>query len=164
MKTFAPRSLRGTDLRQLLEELPATPAQVAKFLLVTERSVFRWLAEDSAPFAVLAALWHETPAGRHAVALDVGNELAIYYGLARALEDKTARIERQLARVLATSDTGAANDPLLNGPLPVARHQAIEPLMRIPRGLARLVYLDVQGGEVGPDAGVNADAAARHGQ
>lgn len=164
MKTFVPRSLRGTDLRGLLLDLAMTPAEAAKFLQVTERSVFRWLAEDSAPFAVLGVLWHESAPGRHSVALDLGNELNIQRGLAGALEDKAARIERQLARVLATSDTGAANDPLLNGPLPVARHQPIEPLMRVPRGLARLVYLDVQGGEVGPDAGVNADAAARHGQ
>lgn len=84
MKTYAPKGLHGAVLRDLLVELAITPAQAAKFLQVTERSVFRWLADDSAPFAVLAALWHETPTGRHVTAVDVGNELAIHVGLARA--------------------------------------------------------------------------------
>jgi len=104
-------------LRDLLAELACTPAQAAKFLRVTERSVFRWLADDSAPFAVLAALWHETPTGRHTVHFDVGNEVAIYRGLAAARGDALAAESARLARLVAISDTGAANDPLLSGPV-----------------------------------------------
>ncbi|MFZ3220913.1 MAG: hypothetical protein WA174_12815 [Rhodoferax sp.] len=118
MKTFAPRGLWGGDLRGLLEDLPATPAQVAKFLHVTERSVWRWLADDSAPFAVLAALWHETPAGRYATACDVGNELALVRGLAAAHGDALAQESARLARLLAICDTGAANDPMGDAPPP----------------------------------------------
>jgi hypothetical protein len=117
LKTYAPR-LTGADLRALLEELHATPAEVAKFLQVTERSVWRWLSEGSAPFPVLAALWHETPTGRHVSALDVGNELVLHRGLAQAHEKAHAAAVDTLARLLAIGDFGAANDPVLNGPPP----------------------------------------------
>lgn len=114
MKTYAPH-LTGADLRALMLDLHASPAQVAKFLQVTERSVWRWMAEESAPFAALAALWHETPRGRYVTALDVGNELAIVRGLASAHGDALARESARLARVLRISDTGAANGPLFDG-------------------------------------------------
>lgn len=127
MKTYAPKGLHGAQLRALLEELHATPAMAGKFLKVTERSVWRWLAEDSAPYAVLAALWHETPAGRHQTALDVGNELAIYAGLARSNGDALTKETGRLARLVAISDTGAANDPLVTGPWAVRPDTAAAP-------------------------------------
>jgi hypothetical protein len=117
LKTYAPR-LTGADLRPLLEQLQATPAQASKFLQVTERSVWRWLADDSAPFPVLAALWHETPHGRHVAAVDVGNEAQVLRGLAGAHEKAHAASVATLARLLAIGDFGAANDPVLNGPPP----------------------------------------------
>ena len=126
MKTYVPKDLRGEDLRGLLDDLHVSPLQISKFLKVTERSVWRWLSEGTAPFAVLAALWHETPRGREVTACDVGNELVIQRVLARsgaaALDVET----RRLTRVLAISDTGAANDPLMSGPVtarPVERVQ-----------------------------------------
>lgn len=116
MKTYAPNGLWGGDLRRLMSELFATPAELAKFLKVTERSVWRWLAEDSAPYAVLAALWHETPRGRESAVLDVGNEVVIQRGLASAYGSALAKETERLARLVAISDTGAANDPLISGP------------------------------------------------
>lgn len=116
MKTYAPKTLHGGQLRGLLDELGSTPEVVAKHLHVTERSVWRWLAGKSAPYAVLAALWHETATGRETCALDVGNDLVIQRNLSGSLSrDKLAQTA-QLRRVLAISDTGAANDPLLSGP------------------------------------------------
>lgn len=116
MKTYAPKGLWGGDLRRLLDDLHATPAMAAKFLQVTERSVWRWLADDSAPYAALAALWHETPTGRHQTALDVGNELVAVRGLSNAHQSELERTRAVLARLLSISDTGAANDPLATGP------------------------------------------------
>ncbi|MEO8119227.1 MAG: hypothetical protein ABI606_07890 [Rhodoferax sp.] len=116
MKTYAPKGLRGDDLRGLLFDLAATPAQVAGYLAVSERTVWRWLAEDTAPRAALCALWLETPHGRHVGALDVGNELVIVKGLSRSLAAQVDTAHDRLARVLAISDTGAANDALLTGP------------------------------------------------
>jgi len=117
LKTYAPR-LTGADLRPLLDELQATPKQAANFLQVTERTLFRWLADNSAPFSVLAALWHETPSGRHVTALDVGNELVINRGLAQAHEKAHAAAVATVGRLLAIGDFGGANDPLFNGPPP----------------------------------------------
>lgn len=117
MKTFAPKQLRGVDLKGLISDLRATPAQVARYLEVTERSVWRWLSDGSAPRAVLAALWLESPHGRHVGALDVGNELTIVRGLARSVQDQATTQAAQLCRVLAISTTGAANDPLVSGPV-----------------------------------------------
>ena len=116
MKTYAPKGLHGAMLRDLLAELACTPAQAAKFLRVTERSVFRWLADDSAPFAVLAAIWHETPEGRHVTACDVGNELAIHAGLARSNAQALTKETARLAYVVRLGDFGCANDPLFSGP------------------------------------------------
>lgn len=116
MKTYAPRGLHGAMLRELLAQLGATPAQVAKHLHVTERSVWRWLADDSAPYAALAALWFETDQGRRTVALDVGNELVIQRGLADAQGRRAESADARLARLVAISDTGAMNDPFYDGP------------------------------------------------
>ena len=116
MKTYAPKGLHGADLKGLLSDLQATPAQAAKHLKVTERSVWRWLADDSAPYAVLAALWHETPAGRHVTAVDVGNEATLYRGLSQSTEKALHAETARLGRLAAICDTGAANDPFVTGP------------------------------------------------
>jgi hypothetical protein len=116
MKTYSPKYFPGTMLRELLDDLHATPAQVAKFLHVTERSVFRWLADGSAPYAVLACLWFESPRGREVVACDVGNLLTITRHGAQIAHGAADNAVRRLARVLAIADTGSANDPLIDGP------------------------------------------------
>lgn len=116
MKTYAPKGLHGAMLRDLLAELNATPQDAAKYLHVTERSVWRWLADDSAPYAALAALWFETETGRRVVACDVGNALTVERGLANAHGRAHAQESARLARLVAISDTGAANDPLIDGP------------------------------------------------
>jgi hypothetical protein len=116
MKTYAPKGLWGGDLRGLISDMHATQDDICKFLQVGERTLRRWLADDSAPYAVLAALWHETPTGRHQTALDVGNELVIHRGLAAANGDALARESARLARLVAICDTGAMNDPLYTGP------------------------------------------------
>lgn len=118
MKTFAPRALHGGMLRDILADLAVTPAQVAKYLDVTERSVWRWLADENAPRSALLALWHLTPNGLQTVAVDVGNALAIERGLTNAHKSAHERETGRLARLVAIADTGAANDPLLDGPVP----------------------------------------------
>lgn len=124
MKTYAPKGLNGADLRGLLGDLVATPAQVAKFLRVTERSVWRWLADDSAPFAVLAALWHETARGREVTSCDVGNELVLTRAGQRISQQGEALAVVRLARVLAISDTGSSNDPFFTDPFSAAPSSA----------------------------------------
>jgi hypothetical protein len=119
MKIYAPKSLRGTDLRDLIQQLHGSPADIAKLLKVTERTVWRWLAEDSAPWPILALLWHETPTGREVAALDVGNDLVLTRAGKRLALDAQALATARLQRLLNISDTGAANDPYQNGPFAV---------------------------------------------
>lgn len=116
MKTYAPKGLHGAQLRPLLDELHCTPLQAAKFLRVTERTVWRWLAEDGAPWHVLALLWHETETGRMTCNHDVGNALVLARGLSRSFESAHAQEVARLARLVRISDTGAANDPLVDFP------------------------------------------------
>lgn len=116
MNAYASKYLQGADLAGLMKELLITPKQCAKFLQVTERTVFRWLADESAPFSAVALLWHETPKGQQVTACHVGNKMAIYYRLSEAHKLEHGKALDVLRRVLAISDTGAANDPLLVAP------------------------------------------------
>lgn len=141
MKTYAPKSLWGGDLRAIIAELHATPQDVCKYLRVNERTLRRWLAEDSAPFAVLAALWHETPRGREAAQLDTGNALVIERGLARANGSALAAESARLARLLAICDTGAANDPLCDAPPPGGGPRGFIPRPRHPAMVRRAYAL-----------------------
>jgi hypothetical protein len=116
MKTYAPKGLHGSDLRGLLNDLHGTPEEVAKFLHVDKRSIWRWLADGSAPWPVLALLWHETPRGRESSSCDVGNELVIQRTLAKSSGAARSALAARVSRLLRISDTGAANDPLVDGP------------------------------------------------
>lgn len=116
MKTYAPKGLHGADLRPLIDDLVATPGEVAKFLHVTERSVWRWLAEGSAPWPVLALLWHETPRGRESASCDVGNDLVIQRTQVKASGAALASMAARMARLVRIGDFGSANDPLVSGP------------------------------------------------
>ena len=125
MKTYAPRSLRGHDLRGLLDDLNASTADAARFLDVSERTVWRWLRDENAPYAVLAALWHETPQGRYVTALDVGNELALARAGARLEAERADRLQARLERLMVLAQghgwTGSANDAVrLDPPRAVA--------------------------------------------
>jgi hypothetical protein len=116
MKSYAPKGLHGGDLRGLLDDLHLSPLQAAKFLLVTERTVWRWLAAGSCPWPILALLWHETPRGREVSACDVGNELVLQRVQSKASGAALAAVAARMARLVRISDTGAANDPLVTGP------------------------------------------------
>ena len=95
-KTFAPRYLNLSDL---LFSLGATPGDVAQYLGVTERSVYRWLSDGTAPRAVLLALWHVSPAGVQAVSVDAGNGAMYERGYVRSMEATTARLQAQAHRL-----------------------------------------------------------------
>ena len=96
MKALAPKWI---DLSETMSDLGAKPADVAKYLGVTERSVWRWLADGSAPRAVLLALWHVTPAGGQVVSTDYNNGLVYERGYVRSMEATTARLQAQLHRL-----------------------------------------------------------------
>jgi hypothetical protein len=81
-------------------------------------------------------------------ALDVGNELVITRRVARGAQEAQAVQVQQLARVLAISDTGAANDALVSGPWAV-RPPGLRLSVLLPLGLDP----GFQAGELAHDGG-----------
>lgn len=96
MIAFAPKYL---ELRDVMADMGATPASVAKYLQVTERSVWRWLADGSAPRAALLALWHVTPEGQQVIGVHHGNGVMYDRGRVRALEVELARHQLLVSRL-----------------------------------------------------------------
>ena len=130
-KAYAPKWLHSDHLAGMIDELGCQPKDVAKYLRVTERTVYRWLAEKSCPFACLSALRHETPNGREVTACDVGNELALTRCLARSTADARGEdIARVQYLIGLRGDYGSANDPFDDARFrTVANFQRPRPLM-----------------------------------
>lgn len=112
MKTLAPKWI---DLAETMADLGVKPCDVAKYLGVTERSVWRWLADGTAPRAVLLALWHVSPVGVETVGIDHGNGLVYQRGYVRSLEAQVARLQAQAHQLEQELDratlTGGAGVP-----------------------------------------------------
>lgn len=96
----------------LLEDLGRpSPAELAKALGVTPRTVFRWLAAPEAvPRPVLLALFWLTRWGLSEVDAEAVNSARMHAAMADALRDDLERLRRELARVVAAGDFGCAND------------------------------------------------------
>lgn len=92
-KAYAPKYI---DFKETMQDLGMHPADVAQYLRVTERSVWRWLADDSAPLAARLALWHVSPVGVQTVAIDHGNGVGYERGYVRSMETMTARLQAQV--------------------------------------------------------------------
>jgi hypothetical protein len=108
----APRHLPALSL--MLDDIGnPKPAALAKTLGVAERTVFRWLADDDAPRAVLLALYWLTTWGRGAVDAQATNDARQYAQLADAYRSENERLRAELARVLAAGDFGTANAPTM---------------------------------------------------
>lgn len=114
IRTLAPR---GLALRDILADIPgATPVDVARFLDVSERTVWRWLSDDCAPRAALLALWFVTQQGQYEVSVHVGNEARLLHGMVRTAKDSAQAAQSRLVKALALADCGSANAPFYDGP------------------------------------------------
>jgi hypothetical protein len=99
-------------LSLLLDDLgQPSDAAVARALGVSERTVRRWVARDSAPHAALLALYWVTRWGHSAIAADVKNESAMLAGFVACLKTENAKLTATLSKTLALADTGASNLP-----------------------------------------------------
>ena len=111
----APRSLPIWQL--VLEDLGCPPAhRVARTLGVSERTVYRWNQAGCAPRMALLALFWLTRWGRSEVDTRATNDAILAVSYVRSLTDRVRQLEVELQHVLAISDTGAANGPLLGAP------------------------------------------------
>ncbi|HEY0955905.1 MAG TPA: hypothetical protein VGE36_14170 [Roseateles sp.] len=85
---------------------------IAAALGVHVRTVERWRRDDSAPRAALLALYWITHRGQAELNHDLAYRASIYTAHIQAAKDENERLKRELARVLALGDSGAANLPI----------------------------------------------------
>jgi predicted DNA-binding transcriptional regulator AlpA len=105
-----PRQL--PPLSALLRDLGnPRPAAVARALGVSERTAWRWLADDEAPRSALLALYWLTSWGASEVVSDARQAIGIARGLADALQRENAALRAEIGRLGAIGDFGSANDP-----------------------------------------------------
>jgi len=109
-----PRATSLPSISQLLETLNPRPSaqQLARAFRVHERTVRRWIAADHAPVSVRLALFWITPYGTSELDAHLHARATIAAGHVDALRRDNAALRRELSRLLALGDFGAANDPL----------------------------------------------------
>lgn len=113
--TFRAPSRAGLpSFSTMLQDLPATPAQVARHLDLSPRTLQRYLAEDQAPRVVMLAMFWETRWGRSAADVEAANWAALHFRRAEIAERQNVALRRQITALetaLAESH-GAANSPI----------------------------------------------------
>jgi len=116
MKYLAPRSLPA--LSQLLPILGnPSPREIARFLDVTERTVYAWKAADRAPKAAILALFWESSYGLSSLDAELHNTAMVHKRHAESLARHVVNLECRIARLEKIGSFGSANSPLLNPPL-----------------------------------------------
>lgn len=101
----------------MLDDVPATPAQIARHLGITAKTLQRYRMADIAPRAVRLALFHETRWGRSAADAEAHNFGQVHYRHAKALERANAQLLARIAELEAERATGpgqAANTPFFD--------------------------------------------------
>ena len=101
------------------------PSRIANMLGLGRRTVYRYNRTGRAPRHVCLALFWLTRWGRSQVYCQAVNDCQIAVAYANCLEADLARVQVQLAHVLALNATGAANDAveeLSDKPAPECPH------------------------------------------
>lgn len=110
----APGSAGLPSFDLMLQDLPATPAQVARHLDITSRTMQRYQAGADVPRAVMLALFWETRWGRSVADTEAANWGALHFRRAEIADREARRLRGQievLERELCAMP-GAANGPL----------------------------------------------------
>ncbi len=106
-------------LSALLRDLgDPKPAAVARALGVSERTCWRWVADDEAPRAALLALFWLTSWGWSEVEAEARHTLTTAHALSDALQRENTALRAEIGRLQALGDFGSANDP---SALPIAQ-------------------------------------------
>lgn len=98
----------------MLDDVPATPEQIARHLGITTKTLQRYRVADIAPPAVRLALFWETRWGRSAADAEAHQFGQVHYRHAKTLEAANARLLARIAQLEAERDAGqgqAANTP-----------------------------------------------------
>lgn len=105
----APNYIRGPNLFKIFVDELGGPKLVCKFLDVTERTVWRWLAEESAPKMAVLSLFWETQYGRSLVQTDQVNEIRLMYRRIEILQGQYTKAKDIIAG-LRRLQSGTANE------------------------------------------------------
>lgn len=98
----------------MLQDLQATPEQLARHLDLSRRQLQRYQAADAAPRVVMLAMFWETRWGRSAADCEAANWAALHFRRAEIAERQNVALRRQVAVLeheLARVDR-AANSPI----------------------------------------------------
>lgn len=112
MKYLAPRSIPA--LSQIVPALgDPSPRELARYLDVTERTVYRWQATDDAPRAVLLSLFWESSYGLSTLDAELFNSVAVYKNLSESLNHEAQTLRVRIARLEKIGSFASANAPYL---------------------------------------------------
>lgn len=116
MKYLAPRHIPA--LSQVLPDLGNPSArEIANYLGITERTVYGWKAADTAPRAVLLALFWESSYGRSALDAELFNSAALYRNLSESLNHEAQKLRTRIAWLEKNGRFDCSNQPFL-APVP----------------------------------------------
>lgn len=110
----APRPAGLPSFSTMLQDLQATPEQLARHLDLSRRQLQRYQAADAAPRVVMLAMFWETRWGRSAADCEAANWAALHFRRAEIAERQIVALRRQLDQLEAALATGdrAANSPI----------------------------------------------------
>lgn len=118
MKYLAPRT--PPALSQLLPDLGnPSPREIARYLDVTERTVFAWKAQDKAPKAALLALFWESSYGLSALDAELHNAAMVHRLHANALARESDNLRARIARLEKIGRFDSANAPYIAPVFPI---------------------------------------------
>lgn len=107
----APKDIYGPELlRMFIDELGG-PKRVHKYLGISERTVWRWLAAGRAPRAAVLALFWESRWGRSQIFTDQVNEIRLLYRQVCILQEQYQKA-KDIITGLRAMHAGSANEPL----------------------------------------------------
>lgn len=109
---LAPTPAKMPAFSFLLADMAGTPAQVARHLGVTHRTLQRWVAAGDAPRSALLAMYWESRWGRSAMDAQLVNDARIAHGLVSSLQSENATLRARIARLERLGGFGSANGPM----------------------------------------------------
>lgn len=105
----APKTIFGPNVFRLFLDELGGPKHVAKFLDVSERTVWYWLQRDRPPRAAVLALYWETKYGRSLIESDQITEIRLLYRRVHILQEQYAKA-REIVTGLRCLQTDTANE------------------------------------------------------
>lgn len=109
----APKNIYGPDIFKIFVDELGGPKRVSKMLDVSERTVWRWLADGRVPKMAVLALYWESRYGRSLIDTDHHTEMVLLRGHIQILEQQFTRASHVI-QGLRKLDYGTANEPLFD--------------------------------------------------